>query len=296
MAGSSRRIAIGGAVVALLLVAAGAMVNAAQAALSVPDWPLSYGRLLLTAWPGNVAYEQAHRWLAVLTLVLALLCVLQARAAAPVGGLTARLPKYLLLLLGLQILLGGGVVLLLDPPWIGALHLVLGVAVAAGFLANAAAPLWDAAARDAAPPAAASRLDKASRRNRTLLVLIALQILLGAVSRHPVAGQTQFIVTMVVHFVGGLVLLSWVVVHGLQLWRAGWTALRAAGALLALLAVVQLAVGVWVLIVAPEPLAPPEPVEAAFVTAHLLHVVAATGLLAVLCVVGLVLRERSGSS
>jgi heme A synthase len=46
---------------ALALLVAGSLVNSRQAALSVPDWPTSYGRLLLTSWPGNTAYEQIHR-------------------------------------------------------------------------------------------------------------------------------------------------------------------------------------------------------------------------------------------
>ena len=48
------------AICALLLVVAGALVTSQEAALSVPDWPLSYGRLV-PPLEGNIVYEFAHR-------------------------------------------------------------------------------------------------------------------------------------------------------------------------------------------------------------------------------------------
>ena len=53
------------AVCTLLLVAAGASVTSKQAGLSVPDWPLSYGKVM-PEMKGGVFYEHGHRMIATL--------------------------------------------------------------------------------------------------------------------------------------------------------------------------------------------------------------------------------------
>ena len=62
------------AVCTLLLVVAGASVTSNDAGLSVPDWPLSYGRLM-PPMTGGIFYEHGHRMVATtvgfLTIVLA---------------------------------------------------------------------------------------------------------------------------------------------------------------------------------------------------------------------------------
>src|SRR5215472_896874 len=47
----------------LFLVIAGGLVTSNDAGLSVPDWPLSYGRLM-PAMEGNIFYEHGHRMVA----------------------------------------------------------------------------------------------------------------------------------------------------------------------------------------------------------------------------------------
>jgi cytochrome c oxidase assembly protein subunit 15 len=47
----------------LLLVVAGAMVTSRDAGLSVPDWPLSYGKLM-PKMEGGILYEHGHRMIA----------------------------------------------------------------------------------------------------------------------------------------------------------------------------------------------------------------------------------------
>src|SRR5260370_35100040 len=47
----------------LFLVVAGGLVTSNDAGLSVPDWPLSYGRLM-PAMEGNIFYEHGHRMVA----------------------------------------------------------------------------------------------------------------------------------------------------------------------------------------------------------------------------------------
>src|SRR5437867_1095975 len=63
------------AVCTLFLVIAGAAVTSHEAGLSVPDWPLSYGKLM-PPMIGGIFYEHGHRMVAttvgMLTIVLAI--------------------------------------------------------------------------------------------------------------------------------------------------------------------------------------------------------------------------------
>src|SRR5215831_8089442 len=60
----------------ILLLIAGALVTSNEAALSVPDWPLSYGTLT-PPMVGGIRYEHTHRVIAaivgLLTIVMAVL-------------------------------------------------------------------------------------------------------------------------------------------------------------------------------------------------------------------------------
>src|SRR5579862_7811320 len=57
------------AVCTFLLVIAGSLVTSNDAALSVPDWPLSYGKLV-PPLEGGIRYEFAHRAMAALVAFL----------------------------------------------------------------------------------------------------------------------------------------------------------------------------------------------------------------------------------
>src|ERR1700733_6230263 len=47
----------------LLLIVAGGLVTSNDAGLSVPDWPLSYGKLM-PKMEGGIFFEHGHRWVA----------------------------------------------------------------------------------------------------------------------------------------------------------------------------------------------------------------------------------------
>ena len=47
----------------LLLIVAGGLVTSTESGLSVPDWPLSYGRLM-PPMVGGIFYEHGHRMVA----------------------------------------------------------------------------------------------------------------------------------------------------------------------------------------------------------------------------------------
>src|SRR6202451_1031576 len=68
------RFAVATAAVTVLLLMAGALVTSNDAADSVPDWPLAYGKII-PPLVGGIRYEYAHRIMAatvaILTLILA---------------------------------------------------------------------------------------------------------------------------------------------------------------------------------------------------------------------------------
>src|SRR5687767_2373310 len=59
----------------LVLIVAGGLVTSTESGLSVPDWPLSYGKLM-PPMVGGVFYEHGHRMVAtavgILTVMLAI--------------------------------------------------------------------------------------------------------------------------------------------------------------------------------------------------------------------------------
>src|SRR5882724_7126536 len=104
----------------ILLLVAGALVTSNEAALSVPDWPTSYGSFT-PPMVGGIVYEHSHR---VIAGVLGILLIIEAVviwryeprrwlrwfALAAVGGVLA------------QAILGGQVVIKLLHYWLPVLH------------------------------------------------------------------------------------------------------------------------------------------------------------------------------
>src|SRR5262249_59416388 len=69
-----QRLAVATALATLSLIFAGGLVTSTESGLSVPDWPLSYGRLM-PPMVGGIFYEHGHRMVAttvgILTVILA---------------------------------------------------------------------------------------------------------------------------------------------------------------------------------------------------------------------------------
>src|ERR1044072_9012484 len=93
------------AVFTLLLVIAGGLVTSNDAALSVPDWPLSWGRVV-PVLEGGIRYEFAHRAMALIVTILT------ARVAL---ALCSTLAWTVLVTVLIQGALGGVLVRYLDP-------------------------------------------------------------------------------------------------------------------------------------------------------------------------------------
>jgi cytochrome c oxidase assembly protein subunit 15 len=182
-----------------LLLIAGALVTSTQSGLAVPDWPLSYGKVM-PPMVGGILYEHGHRLVAagVSTLVGlelgALLLLLKGRrtvkvlAAAAFGAIL------------LQALLGGLTVLFLLPPAISSAHAALAEIVFAltAVVALMCSDTWKT--RLAAGPGSlsleenskiSSNVEEARSAFRWVVLAtlaVYVQIVVGAVMRHTGAG------------------------------------------------------------------------------------------------------------
>lgn len=179
-----RRFSVLVAFCAFALLVAGALVTSNDAALSVPDWPLSWGRLV-PPLEGGIRYEFAHRVLAALVAVLTVILAFRTRA---------RLAWWAAATVFAQALLGGVLVKLIDPKAIAIAHACLAqlcfaltVAVAVSLDPDMIAPSW--AGNPIAP--------------RIALAALFLQTVLGAALRHGALGLASHI--------GGAVLATAVV-------------------------------------------------------------------------------------
>jgi cytochrome c oxidase assembly protein subunit 15 len=184
-----------------LLLVAGALVTSTESGLAVPDWPLSYGKVM-PPMVGGILYEHGHRLVAAAVSTLvglelgALLFFLEGRktvkllAAAAFGAIL------------LQAVLGGLTVLLLLPPAISSAHAALAEVVFAltAVVALMCSGTWNDLT--AHPPSLslpfaenpsscssdAEVLRSAFRWTLAATAAIYVQIVLGAVMRHTGAG------------------------------------------------------------------------------------------------------------
>jgi cytochrome c oxidase assembly protein subunit 15 len=106
----------------VLLLMAGALVTSNDAADSVPDWPLAYGKMI-PPLVGGIRYEYAHRLMAgtvaILTLVLAILLARSGSRFLRNLGFSA------LILVIAQAVLGGMRVLFHNPALTATIHAIL---------------------------------------------------------------------------------------------------------------------------------------------------------------------------
>jgi heme a synthase len=166
----------------LFLLVAGAMVTSTGSGLAVPDWPLSFGKVM-PPMQGGVFYEHGHRMVATLIGFLTIALVVWVSRVEP-RPWVRRLTWGALGLVILQGVVGGATVLLRLPVWTSALHACLaqGFFLVVVFLSLALSPSWS---QPGAPLPEGSRL--ATFALVTTLA-IYLQLVLGAVMRHMNAG------------------------------------------------------------------------------------------------------------
>ncbi len=177
------------AVWTLFLVVAGALVTSKDAGLSVPDWPLSYGKLM-PPMEGNIFYEHGHRMIATVAgLLMVVMAVWLWRASTPRWLKNVGFAGVGIVIL--QGVLGGVTVLLMLPPIVSSAHACLAelffsttVAIAL-FTSNA----WQ---RGAVPVNDGGSLSMRSV-SFALPALVLLQVTLGAFARHKAIGSIYHI-------------------------------------------------------------------------------------------------------
>ena len=167
-----------------VLIVAGGLVTSHQAGLSVPDWPLSYGKWM-PPMVGKIFWEHGHRMIAAFVGFLTLVMVI---ATHLTRGASSGLKSFSRALIGLVILQGvfGGLTVLFNLP-----HLVSIGHASLGQIYFSALWLFSYAARLEAEPLVfrvsaenQPKLAKAFRIARVTWFIFIAQLLLGAATRH----------------------------------------------------------------------------------------------------------------
>jgi cytochrome c oxidase assembly protein subunit 15 len=178
-----------------LLLLAGAFVTSTESGLAVPDWPLSYGKVM-PPMVGGILYEHGHRLVAaavsaLVGLEMAMLFFLERRKAVKLLGVAA----FAAILT--QAVLGGLTVLFLLPPAVSSAHAALAEIVFAltAVVALMCSRTWtDLTAGPSSLPFEENLSSNGAKARSafrwTLLATAAIyvQIVLGAVMRHTGAG------------------------------------------------------------------------------------------------------------
>lgn len=174
------RFAVATAVATLGLIVAGGLVTSTESGLSVPDWPLSYGRLM-PPMVGGVFYEHGHRMVATTVGILTVILAVWLARREP-RRWVRRLGYLAVATVVAQGVLGGLTVIFLLPTAVSVAHACL----AQTFLclmvtiAVVTSPRWD-------PQPAAARTP-AARLALLAAAAVFLQLVVGAVMRHSKAG------------------------------------------------------------------------------------------------------------
>src|SRR6185295_9097080 len=170
------RFAVATAVATLALIVAGGLVTSTESGLSVPDWPLSYGRLM-PPMVGGVFYEHGHRMVATTVGILTIILAAWLSRREP-RAWVRRLGYGALAAVVAQGVLGGLTVIFLLPTAVSVAHACLAQTFFCLVVAIAVvtSPRW----RDAekSRPGAVTRIGVAT------VALIFLQLMVGAVMRH----------------------------------------------------------------------------------------------------------------
>lgn len=195
------RFAVLVAVCTLLLIAAGASVTSNDAGLSVPDWPLSYGKVM-PEMKGGVLYEHGHRMIAsAVGFLVVILAIWLWRAED--RSWVKKLGFAALGLVILQGVFGGLTVLLMLPKWTSIVHACLAQLFFCTTVAIAifTSPLWRQG------PQFVQDYGWPSIRSLSTItpILVLTQTLLGAVFRHKAAGLMPHVIGAML--VTGVILL-----------------------------------------------------------------------------------------
>lgn len=160
----------------LVLLVAGGLVTSTGSSLAVPDWPLSFGKLM-PPMLGGVAFEHGHRMIA--GAVGLLIWALAAWVAKTEPRALVRVPAFAAAgAVVVQALLGGATVLLRLPPAVSIAHACLAQTVFCLLVAVV----------EATAPAPEGSLGETWKTGRLALGALFAQLAFGALLRHTGTG------------------------------------------------------------------------------------------------------------
>jgi len=268
----------------LLLVVAGGLVTSRDAGLSVPDWPLSYGKLM-PKMEGGILYEHGHRMIATMVGMFTIVSLVWIFRADHRRWLRI-LAVIALLAVIVQGVLGGITVLLLLPWYISSSHATL----AQLFFSTTVAMALFTSRRWLAGPSIVPEDAANPLRGLSLAAPICVigQLFLGAAARHKAIGSIYHICAA--PFVTGVML--WLSMR-IMLHYAQNRELRLGAVLLLSITIVQvfLGVGAFMTRVAYVDAIQPMPL---MVTFTVLHVATGALTLAASVILAILVRRNLG--
>jgi cytochrome c oxidase assembly protein subunit 15 len=194
----------------LLLVVAGALVTSRDAGLSVPDWPLSYGKLM-PKMEGGILFEHGHRMIATTVGIFTIVSLVWIFRTDGRPWMR-KLAVAALIAVTIQGILGGMTVIMLLPWWISSSHATL----AQLFFSTTVAIALFTSRRWLAGPSIVPEDAENPIRGLSLAVpiCVVIQLFLGAMVRHKAIGSIYHIcgapfVTGVVLWVSMRILLHY---------------------------------------------------------------------------------------
>ena len=173
----------------LMLVVAGGLVTSRDAGLSVPDWPLSYGKLM-PPMEGGIFYEHGHRMIATMVGMFTIVSMVwlwrvEGRKWLRILGVIA------LLAVITQGVLGGLTVLMLLPWWVSTMHATLAQLF---FSTTVAMAIFTSKWWLAGPTNTDEQAEMPIRRLSLIApILVVCQLALGAAARHKAIGAIYHI-------------------------------------------------------------------------------------------------------
>ncbi len=269
----------------LLLVVAGGLVTSRDAGLSVPDWPLSYGKLM-PQMEGGILYEHGHRMIATMVglfTIVSLVWIFRVEKRAWMR----KLAVAALIAVIAQGILGGMTVLLLLPWYISSSH----ASLAQLFFSTTVAIALFTSRRWLAGPSTIPEDAENPIRGLSLAVPLCVlgQLFLGAAARHKAIGSIYHICGA--PFVTGVVL--WVSMR-ILLHYAGNRELRISAVTLISVTLIQVFLGIAAYMTRVAYLDAVQPMPL-MVTFTVLHVAVGALTLAASIVMAILVRRNLGA-
>ena len=170
-----------------LLMVWGNLVSATGSGLACPDWPLCHGTIAPPFQP-DIVLEWGHRLLAAASGTLIIVTLIQVFRASSHNRTLTRSGITLLILLALQVSLGGLTVLLGLSTVVSTIHLLIASLVFGGMITVASAITWGSQLVIQPQSDQIPRVAKIKRLAFSGLIALCIQLVLGALVRHTHSG------------------------------------------------------------------------------------------------------------